>query len=151
LGWQNYDKIKDYIAAEQAYKLALATKPNPKGDDYPYGAPLKTWHILAHTYEKQGRIPEALAAWKAALDRSTKELAKKPKDFSLMSMNHAEQHNFAETLQRFYDRYTPGHHDPKVNPSTYPAVWQPETGHPKAGPWDVAFRPKIDVVRSRVL
>src|SRR5579862_1242391 len=28
LGWQNYDKIKDFVAAEQAFKLALATKPN---------------------------------------------------------------------------------------------------------------------------
>src|SRR6266481_3314719 len=41
LGWQNYDKIKDYVAAVEAFKMALATKPNPKGDDWPYGAPLK--------------------------------------------------------------------------------------------------------------
>jgi tetratricopeptide (TPR) repeat protein len=151
LGWQNYDKIKDYVAAEAAFKMALETKPNPKGDDWPYGAPLKTWHILAHTYEKEGRIPEALAAWQAALARSGVELAKNPKDYSMMSMNHTEQHNFAETLQRFYDRYTPFRHDPTVNPTAYPAVWQPETGHPVPGPWDVAFHPQIDVTRPKVL
>jgi tetratricopeptide (TPR) repeat protein len=154
LGWQNYDKIKDYVAAEQAFKLALATKPTPKGDDWPYGAPLKVWHILAHTYEKQGRIPEALAAWQAAIDRSKADMAKLPKgkpDFSLMSMNHAEQHNYDETLQRFRDRYTTEHHDPKVNPSKYPAVSQPDGGRTVPGPWDVAFHPKIDVTRSKVL
>src|SRR5579883_565757 len=62
-GWENYDKIKNYLAAEQAFKSAIAG-PHGNGqgikgsDDYPYAAPLKTLHILAHTYAKEGRIPE---------------------------------------------------------------------------------------------
>jgi hypothetical protein len=69
-GWQNYDKIKDYVAAERAFKLADTTKPKPGTDEYPYGAPLRVLHILAHTYERMGRAPDALATWKTALDRS---------------------------------------------------------------------------------
>lgn len=73
-GWQNYDKIKDFVAAEKAFQLAWKTDPVPGSDDYPDGAPIRVLHILAHTYEKMGRIPDALNTWKLALDKSEEKM-----------------------------------------------------------------------------
>ncbi len=163
-GWQNYDKIKDYPVAEKAFQMAI---DGPRGDgkavmegtdDYPYAAPLKTLHILAHCYEREGRIPEALAEWKKARARTEAEMAVKAKtdpkniDYSSKQMLAAEVHNYDETLQRYYNRYTTGHHD-YVNPSNTPDVVRP----PKVSkdqtprPWDVSLKTQIDVVRPHVL
>ncbi|MCW3099898.1 MAG: hypothetical protein JWL77_5516 [Chthonomonadaceae bacterium] len=151
LGWQRYDKIKDFVGAEKAFKLAEETKPNPKGDDYPYGAPLKTLHILAHTYEKQGRIPEALMEWQKAMDRSTEMLKRNPTDYSSKQLNIAEQRNYTENLQRYHNRYTTTGHD-AVNPSPYPEVLEPPRGNPDQTPrpWDVAFSTEVRIVRPKV-
>lgn len=162
-GWQNYDKIKDYPVAEEAFKMAIA---GPRGDgkavskdadDYPYAAPLKTLHILAHTYERMGRIPEALDTWRQAQARTQHEMDeavknKKPIDYSLKQMRAAEDHNYAETLQRYYNRYTGINHD-QVNPSKMPAVLLP----PKVSkdqtprPWDIALKTFIDVKKPKAL
>jgi tetratricopeptide (TPR) repeat protein len=156
LGWQNYDKVKDYFAAREAFMLALETKPHPSNDDYPYGAPLKTHHILAHTYARMGRIPDAIAEWDRALARST-EMLKKPdqlkgtqNEFSIKMMQAAENNNKRETLQRWRDRYTPDGHS-QVNPTKYPAVLAPPGGQGAPRPWDVSFKPKVEVVRERVI
>ncbi len=151
LGWQRYDKIKDFIGAEEAFKKTVETKPNSKGDDFPYGAPLKTLHILAHTYEKQGRIPEALIEWQKALDRSAEMLKRKPDDYSTKSLHEAERRNYAENLQRVRNRYSATGHD-SVNPSPYPEVLEPPPGSADKTPrpWDVAFVPEVQIVRPRV-
>lgn len=163
-GWQNYDKIKDYPVAEKAFEMAIAGSHGdgnavmPGTDDFPYAAPLKTLHILAHCYEREGRIPEALAEWKKARARTEYDMAAKAKidpkniDYSSKQMLAAEVHNYDETLQRYYNRYTTGHHD-YVNPSNMPDVIRP----PKVSkdqtprPWDVALKTQIDVVRPHVL
>jgi tetratricopeptide (TPR) repeat protein len=147
--WQLYDKIKDYVGAEEALKLALATPPNKNSDDWPYGAPLKTWHVLAHTYAKQGRIPESLAAWREALKRSEEMLKAKPTDSSTQQLRKAEQHNHDLTLQRWRDRYQKDGHS-SINPSNYPAVIRPAPGSTTPAPWDVSFLPKIEVTKPRV-
>ncbi len=151
LGWQRYDKIKDFTGAETAFKLAEATPPNPKGDDFPYGAPLKTLHILAHTYEKEGRIPEALMEWQKAMDRSSEMLKRTPNDYSAKSLNIAEQRNYNENLQRYHNRYTTTGHD-SVNPSVYPEVLEPPPGSPDKTPrpWDVALLTQVRIVRPKV-
>ncbi len=151
LGWQRYDKIKDFKGAEEAFKLAADTKPNKTSDDYPYGAPLKTLHILAHTYEKQGRIPEALEEWQLALDRSTEMLKRNPKDYSAQSLHNAERRNYDENLQRFRNRYSTTGHD-SVNPSPYPEVLEPPPGSADKTPrpWDVAFQTEVRIVRPKV-
>lgn len=162
-GWQNYDKIKDYAVAAEAFKMAI---DGPRGDgkatskdadDYPYAAPLKTLHILAHTYERMGRIPEALHEWKLARQRTEHDMAenekaKKPVEFSQKQMLAAEIHNYDETLQRYYNRYTTHNHD-QVNPSNMPDVIRP----PKISkdqtprPWDIHLTTQIDVLRPKVL
>jgi tetratricopeptide (TPR) repeat protein len=156
LGWQNYDKIKDYIVAEEAFTSAIAG-PNGDGklsvgDDAPYAAPLKTLHILAHTYEKQGRIPEAMEEWQKAMERS-EETLRNNHDLSVQQstkqMLAAEKHNYAITLQRYYDRYTTKNHSP-INPSPYPRVLEPPLNSRQEGPWDVAFRPQLEVTRPKV-
>lgn len=155
-GWELYDKVKDYVGAEQAYKLALSTKPQKDSDDYPYGAPLRVMHSLAHAYEKQGRIPEAVATWQAAMVRSNKMIAENFKgqngssqnSFAIKQLLEAEKHNYAINFMRFHDRYTATDHT-EVNKSAYPAVFEPVAGG-KPGPWDVAFESKVEVVRPKV-
>ena len=168
LGWENYDKVKDFPEAEKAFKDAIA---GPKGDgtafdypqadkknaadrsdDYPYAAPLRMTHILAHTYEKQARLPEAIAEWNVALARSAKDMAenKDPsKTFSLKSLHAAEQHNHDEDLQRWHDRYTSTNHDKTVNESDHPGVLGIVAGEPPKV-WDLAFKPEIVVSRAKV-
>jgi hypothetical protein len=147
-GWQNYDKIKDFVAAAKAFLMAINGPVVKNSDDYPYAAPLKTLHILAHTYEKQARIPEALDEWQLALDRSTKMMQAKPDDYGLRQMHAAEQHNYKETLQRYHDRYTTTDHE--INKSPYPAVIKP-AGHDKTPrPWDTVLQPKVEIVRPKV-
>ncbi len=162
-GWQNYDKIKDYPAAARAFESAIAgpygNESGVKGtDDYPYATPLKTLHILAHTYERMGRIPEALAVWQKARARTEKEMAnaKNPGmeiDYALKQMHASEMHNYAETKQRYFDRYTTTHHDPTINPTKFPYVLAPPPNSPNQTPrpWDVALKTQIDVTRPHVL
>ena len=170
LGWENYDKVKDFPEAEKAFKDAIA---GPKGDgmaydfpqaanreatdrsdDYPYAAPIRMIHILAHTYEKQGRLPEAIAIWNQALVRSAKDLADAKKNaptdvFKLTSLHAAEQHNHDEDFQRWHDRYTFTNHDTSVNPANHPGVLGIAAGEaPKV--WDLAFKPEIVVSRAKV-
>jgi tetratricopeptide (TPR) repeat protein len=151
-GWQAYDKIKDYLLAEKAFVMAEETKPMRESDDYPWGAPLKTLHILAHTYEKEGKLPLALATWKRAIERSKQMIAKNDKDYSTKQLNSAEIRNFNEALQRYWDRYLPDQSKhSKVNPTAYAAINRPDGGMTKPSPWDVAFQPHIDVTRPKVL
>lgn len=149
-GWENYDKIKDYPTAADAFIDAIDTKPNPASDDYPYGAPLKTLHILAHTYEREGRIPLALMWWQKAIERSQATLKRSHNNFDDVMMYHAEQRNYKENWQRYYDRYTTVKHD-QVNTSRYPGVEWPYAGGSGPGPWDVSFHPKIVVKRPKVI
>jgi tetratricopeptide (TPR) repeat protein len=159
-GWQLYDKVKDFAGAQSAFEAAIVGPngnsifPGPKDQDnegfWPYAAPLKDVHMLAHTLEKRGRIPDAIAVWDRALKRSRDTLALKPNDFAGKSMRDAELHNRAEAIQRYYDRYSSTNHDHN-NPTAYPGVYAPAakaTG--KLGPFDVAFKPTIDVPRPRV-
>ena len=162
-GWQNYDKIKDYPVAAKAFEMAIAgPKGDEKGvpgtDDFPYAAPIKTYHILAHTYERMGRIPEAMAIWKRAQERTERDAAKlkaegKEVDYSMKQMLSTEHHNYDENIQRYNDRYTSKNHDPKINPTTFPYVIAPPAKDPDQTPrpWNLALITQIDVVRPHVL
>jgi hypothetical protein len=151
MGWQNYDKTKDYATAATYFKKIIDIKPWKGSEDFPYGAPLKTHHILAHTYARMGRIPDAIAEWELALKRSEAERAKDPKSFTARSMNDAETRNIAMLKQRFRDRYTTSGHSKEVNPTSYPAVLIPPGGKGEPRPWDVNLRSSISVDRSKVL
>ncbi len=152
-GWENFDKIKNFPEAAAAFQLAIDTPPNKNNhDSWPQGAPLKTWHILAHTYEKMGRIPDAINVWHEAMAISASRIKSqgKSKDFSDWMLRQAEIHNLQEEYQRFHDRYTTTGHD-HVNPSKYPGVQFPFGGSNKPGPWDVHITNKITVMRPKVL
>lgn len=149
-GWQNYDKVKDYVAAEAAFRAAIDTKPWKGSEDFPYGAPLKTHHILAHTLAKQGRIPDAIAEWKRALERSSTQLAQDPRNYTFISLNAAEKNNIKELIQRYYDRYTDHNHDKNVNPTPYPFVIAPPKGSNQPKPWDVSLHVKFETPRPKV-
>lgn len=159
-GWQCYDKVKDFSTARDAFEdsilgpykdgLTHGLKDQDNEGYYPYAAPLKNLHMLAHTYEKMGRLPEAIAAWDWAFERCLAMQKQKPGDFGLRSMHDAELHNKAEVLQRFYNRYTTLNHDHN-NTSKLPAVYAAtamSTG--KAVPFDVALKPAIEVARKYV-
>ncbi|MDE2125346.1 MAG: hypothetical protein KGJ62_02020 [Armatimonadetes bacterium] len=147
--WQCFDKVKDYAEAEKDFKLAINTKPYPGSADAPYGAPLHDLHELAHAYEREGRIPEALDEWNQSLERSAAMLKVTPTDTATQQLRKAEEHNYSINLQRYYDRYTTINHD-HVNPTKYPAVFMPAVGSPKPSQWDVDFQPHIDVIRPKV-
>ncbi len=150
LGWQNYDKVKDYSAAAAAFTAAINTRAWKGSDDFPYGAPLKTHHILAHTYAKQGRIPEAIAEWRRALARSAEQLARDPRNFTYISLNAAEKNNIKELFQRYHDRYTDHDHEKSVNPTKYPFVIAPPKGSNIPKPWDVNLHVKFEAPRPKV-
>lgn len=59
-GWLNFDKIKDYDEAIRYYKTAL-TKKNV---DY-----TQAGHQLAHSYERTGRVNEAVRQWQAMVEK----------------------------------------------------------------------------------
>jgi tetratricopeptide (TPR) repeat protein len=161
-GWQNFDKIKNYTEAEKALQDCIAGPFGngmgvKDGEDYPYACPLKTLHLLAHTYEKQGRLPEALQEWKNARERTEKimkedEKAGKPLNYSNRQMWFAEVHNYDEDLQRYHNRYTTVKHD-AINPSNppQPGVLWPTGPGLAPQPWDVVFTPEIEVKRPKVL
>lgn len=151
-GWQCFDKVKDYNAAVAAYQLAIEGPHKDgrqsTGDYAPYACPLKCLHMLAHTYEHMGRIPDALEAWQKALDRSREMLDKNPKDSPTIQLRSAETHNYAEALQRYKNRYTASGHD-SVNPTKEPAVFR-SIGGKAPGQWDTALEGFIDVPRAQV-
>ncbi|MCX6378741.1 MAG: tetratricopeptide repeat protein [Armatimonadetes bacterium] len=149
-GWQNYDKTKDYETAASAFNAAINTPVWKGSDDFPYGAPLKAHHILAHTRAKQGRIPDAIAEWERALKRSSDQLARDPRNFTFISLNAAEKNNIREIYQRYYDRYTTSNHDASINPTKYPFVIAPPPGSTEPKPWDVSLHVKFETVRSKV-
>jgi tetratricopeptide (TPR) repeat protein len=159
-GWQCYDKVKDFATAEESFWKAIKGPKNDyktvgvKDQDnegyYPYAAPLKDVHMLAHTLEKRGRLADAIEVWDMALKRSNDVLRKKPDDFAGRSMHDAEVHNRKEAQDRFFDRYSYQNHTAN-NPTKYPAVYAvANTNGGKIGPFDVALQGAIDVPRPHV-
>jgi hypothetical protein len=146
--------VKDYTAAKDAFEDSIRTRPLRGSDDYPYGSPLKAHHILAHTYARMGRIPEAIAVWTAAAKRCDDQLKTDPNNYSLKSLREAERRNLEMLYQRWRDRYQPGKEGhSEVNPTAYAAVLAPPPNSPDKTPrpWDVNFKPKVELVRPKVL
>jgi tetratricopeptide (TPR) repeat protein len=61
MGWNNYDKIKNYPEAAKYY--AEGMKNDPEFDI------TQIEHALAHSLEKSGRVDESIATWEDAVKR----------------------------------------------------------------------------------
>ncbi|MBC8101599.1 MAG: hypothetical protein H7Z41_03315 [Cytophagales bacterium] len=61
MGWNNYDKIKNFSEAAKYYKLGME---NDKDFDI-----TQIEHALAHSYEKSGQTELAIATWEDAVKR----------------------------------------------------------------------------------
>jgi hypothetical protein len=102
LGWENTDKIKDYDRAEHWFRIASAAQSMDKGTLEP--APMFTWHQLAHSLERQGRIDESVEVWRKVLAMSEEKLSKNKEDFSLKNVRDSERHNLELLLKRKFSR-----------------------------------------------
>lgn len=103
LGWENTDKIKNYDQAEKWFRIAKDCKSSDKGPLEP--APMFTWHQLAHSLERQGRIDECADVWRTVLVTSEEKLSKNKTDFTLRSVRDSERHNLDLLLKRKFSRF----------------------------------------------
>jgi hypothetical protein len=106
LGWENTDKIKDYDRAEYWFRLATGAKSADAGPGTLLPAPMFTWHQLAHSLERQGRIDESADVWRKVLAMSEEKVSKNPNDYSTHNVRDSERHNLELLLKRKFSRYT---------------------------------------------
>ncbi|MBM3493662.1 MAG: hypothetical protein FJX72_04970 [Armatimonadetes bacterium] len=107
LGWQNTDKIKDYLRANHWYKIcAEKRKGMDERGELTQPVPMFVRHQLAHSYARLGRIDEAVAEWRKALLMSNELVRKDPKDYKSRNVRDSERHNLELTLKRKFSRYT---------------------------------------------
>lgn len=93
LGWLYYDKVKDYDKAIEWYKRATAL-PSPP--------PVK--RMLAHSYERAGKIDEAIKIWKELIEEGKKTVEKDPKNFEAIFDRDVAIHNYNMCIIRKVDR-----------------------------------------------
>lgn len=60
-GWNNYDKVKDYPGAIEAYSGGAKADPNADIN--------QIYHPLAHSYERNGQPDEAIQWWQTSADK----------------------------------------------------------------------------------
>lgn len=107
LGWQNTDKIKDYVRAHKWYRIcAYERKAADERGELTKPVPMFVWHQLAHSLARLGRIDECIEVWRKALAMSNELVRQDPKDFSRRNVRDSERHNLELTLKRKFSRYT---------------------------------------------
>lgn len=106
LGWQNTDKIKDYVRANHWYRIcAYERKGADERGRLTKPVPMFVWHQLAHSLTRLGRIDEAIDVWRKALAMSNELVKQDPKDYSRRNVRDSERHNLELTLKRKFSRY----------------------------------------------
>jgi hypothetical protein len=108
LGWENTDKIKDYVEAEKYFRMATERKGTDQQGHPGAPAPMFTWHQVAHALERQGRVDECIEIWRQCLATSEKKIADikgKEYDYQLHNVRDSEFHNLELTLKRKFSRY----------------------------------------------
>jgi tetratricopeptide (TPR) repeat protein len=93
MGWLYYDKIKDYDKAIVWYKRASALKSPPQ-----------VRRMLAHSYERAGKIDEAIKIWKKLIEEGKKEVERNPKNFEAIFNRDVAIHNYNMCIIRKIDR-----------------------------------------------
>jgi hypothetical protein len=144
MGWQNYDKVKDYVRAEEWFAKAAQRKAGDVTGRPTQPVPMFVWHMLAHAQERQGHIQDAVTVWRKALEMSKVKLARNPNDFSIRSTHDSERHNLELTLKRHFSRYV--HEiDFNVDRAQTKSI-NPQTGEPIPNNAYIATDPKRDGV-----
>jgi len=93
MAWLYYDKLKDYDKAIDWYKRA-AFFPSPP--------PVK--RMLAHSYERAGKIDEAIKVWKELVEEGQKAVERNPKNFEAIFDRDVAIHNYNMCIIRKVDR-----------------------------------------------
>lgn len=93
MGWLYYDKVKDYEKAIEWYKKAAAL-PSPPS----------VKRMLAHSYERAGKIDEAIKVWQQLVEEANKTVAKNPKSFEAIFDRDVAIHNYNMCIIRKVDR-----------------------------------------------
>lgn len=93
MGWLYYDKVKDYDKAIEWYKKAVAL-PSPPS----------VKRMLAHSYERAGKIDEAIKVWKELIEEGNKTLERNPKNFEAIFDRDVAIHNYNMCIIRKVDR-----------------------------------------------
>jgi hypothetical protein len=175
LGWQNTDKIKNFERAEHWYRQASQRRRVDPGKQ-PEPVPAFVWHQLAHSLERQARIPECIEVWKKVLALTEEKLKKeKPEQPMWMerSVRDSEKHNLELTAKRYFSRYKHAIDwtiDNKVTKSVNHLTGEPTPrdaylstsasdgvgiGNPRrpatVPPWDTAFDAKVTFPEPKVM
>lgn len=108
MGWLYYDKVKDYDEAVKWYKRASALPSPPM-----------VKRMLAHSYERAGKIDEAIKVWKELVDEGIKTVQKNPKNFEAIFDRDVAIHNYNMCIIRKVDRAALA-----KNPKTYYLTYQ---------------------------
>ncbi|MGB9797292.1 MAG: tetratricopeptide repeat protein [bacterium] len=93
MGWLYYDKVRDYDKAIEWYKRASALPSPPQ-----------VKRMLAHSYERAGKIDEAIKIWKSLIEEAKKEVEKNPKNFEALFNRDVAIHNYNMCIIRKVDR-----------------------------------------------
>ncbi|MBC7326486.1 hypothetical protein H5T87_00015 [bacterium] len=93
MGWLYYDKVKDYDKAVEWYKRATALPSPPT-----------VKRMLAHSYERAGKIDEAIKVWKKLVEEGQKVVEKNPKNFEAIFDRDVAIHNYNLCIIRKVDR-----------------------------------------------
>ena len=108
LGWENIDKIKNYERAERWFRDATQKTGTDQQGKPDSPAPMFTWHQVAHSLERQGKIDECIDIWRRTLAMTEKKIAdqkSKEKDYQIHNVRDSEFHNLELTLKRKFSRY----------------------------------------------
>jgi tetratricopeptide (TPR) repeat protein len=124
MGWNNYDKIKNFPEAAKYY--AEGMKNDPKFDI------TQIEHALAHSLEKSGRVDEAIATWEDAVRRHKAILDDPKASQEEKARNQSGYENSKRNL--FITRVRQYHRKTQTQP-----------------PVDVQFSAQVVRVRPRVL
>jgi tetratricopeptide (TPR) repeat protein len=124
MGWNNYDKIKNYPEAAKYYKAGMDN--DPKFDI------TQIEHALAHSLEKSGKVDESIATWEDAVKRHKAILDDPKASQDEKSRNQSGYENSKRNL--FITRVRQFHRPKQTQP-----------------PIDVQFTAEVVRVRPKVL
>lgn len=176
LGWESYDKIKNYVNAEKWFRESSKGTGTDQSGRPNQPAPNFVYHMLAHALEREGRIDDCVEVWRKVLAGSERKLkdADPANLFTVRNVRDSERHNLELTMKRRFSRYTheidflldqkrtksvnqqTGEPDPRdCYLATDPARDGVPLGTPRpaatARPWNVAFDAHVKFTEPKLM